>query len=47
MTNSDKAKELQKCIKTILRYCESKKDCNENCIFYKNRYGCIFYQGDL
>lgn len=41
MTNSDKAKELQKCVKTILRYCESKKDCNENCIFYKNRYGCI------
>lgn len=25
MTNSDKAKELQKCVKTILRYCESKK----------------------
>lgn len=40
MIGNKKSKELQKCIKTILHYCQSRKDCNENCVFYKSRYGC-------
>lgn len=39
MINSKKAKELQCAIKTIMKYCNSKK-CNDNCVFYKDRIGC-------
>lgn len=46
MIGNKKSKELQKCIKTILHYCQSRKDCNENCVFYKSRYGCTINISD-
>lgn len=39
MINNKKAKELQCAIKTIMKYCDSHKQCSKNCIFYKNRIG--------
>ena len=40
MIGNKKKKELQQSVKSIIRYCESQKECNENCVFYKNRIGC-------
>lgn len=40
MINNKKAKELQCAIKTIIKYCDSHKQCNKNCVFYKDRIGC-------